>query len=1347
MTARPDAREVRQIPGGATARGGGCIRWSPGERLQHLFERQCDELRSRGGRSRPAIDAGGDVLTYHELDARANQLARYLLGCGVRGGDRVGLLFDQAVHSYVGMLAVLKLNAAYVPLDTGFPPDRVSYIVGDAAVRTVLTQSHLAAKVGQLPAVPVCMDEVAAAVSAEDADRLTDRETGPPVDELCYIIYTSGSTGRPKGVAVEHAAICNFVRVAAERYGLRPDDRVYQGMTIAFDFAVEEIWVPLLVGATLVPKPAGASLVGPDLADFLADRAVTAMCCVPTLLATLDRDLPRLRFLLVSGEACPQDLVARWHRPGRRFLNVYGPTEATVTATWTTVRPDRPVTIGQPLPTYSVAILDPRDGRAVPPGQVGEIGIAGVGLARGYVNRPDLTDAAFVPDFLGLPDNPSGRIYRTGDLGRVNADGELEYLGRIDSQVKVRGYRIELTEIESVLLQVPGIAQAVADTYEPAPGAVELVAYYSRHTGDGAPDRERLLQLLRDRLPGYMVPAYLEELAAIPMLPSDKADRKRLPPPRGPRALAAQQAFTAPQGDVEATLAGVLAGVLGLEQVSVTSHFFADLGANSLLMAQFCAAVRCRDGLPAVSIKDVYLHPTLRDLAGALADSERPPVVPAGAPATARASSRQYVLCGALQLVIFLTYTGMSSLVLVAGYEVVSAGTGLVDRYLRSVLFGVGALVYLCSGPVVAKWLLVGRWTVREIPIWSLAYIRFWTVKTLVRTNPLALFRGSPLYVLYLRALGARIGRGVVIFGAMPVCSDLLTVGDGTVIRKDAAVSCYRAVGGVIQTGPVTIGRNAFVGEKTAVDIWTAMGDDSQLGHASALYAGQRVPAGQRWHGSPAQPAEVDYRAVPPAVCSTRRRFTYGSVQLLTLVAVYVPVGLGSVTGLLAAWLGGGYADPTQVGYYRNLLAVTAVLFFGGLLVGLAVVFSVPRVLHRLLRPDRVYPLYGVHYSVQRTIARLTNLAAFTDLFGDSSYIVHYLRGLGYDLSRVVQTGTNFGTELRHETPYLAHVGTGTMVSDALSIMNADFSSSSFRVSPVRIGAHNFLGNNLAFPTGARTGDDCLFGTKTMIPIDGPVREGVGLLGSPCFEIPRSVQRDRAVRVPVTEADRLRRLAAKNRYNLATMGLYLLVNYALLVCVTLLGLLAAGLYGGAGPLVVPVTLLAVLVFRILYGVLVERGLALHFRRLRPRLCSIYDAYFWWHERLWKLGGTALFSGTPFKPVTWRLYGVRVGRRLFDDGCGIPEKTLVTIGDDCTLNAGTVIQCHSLEDGVFKSDHTRLGDRCTLGMESFVHYGVSVGDGTLLEPDSFLMKGQETAPGSRWGGNPAVELAVCPDRDG
>ncbi|MDI3329751.1 MAG: amino acid adenylation domain-containing protein [Micrococcus sp.] len=438
------------------------VRWSPGERLDHLFEQRVDELRNSGQSHRLAVDAEDGAFTYPALEERANRLARHLVRRGVRAGDRVGLLFDHALDAYTGMLATLKLNAAYVPLDPGFTVDRIAYVCRDAGVRAVLTRSFHLESLEAVAATVVVMDAEAGAIAAQPAHRLGADERGDPVDELAYVIYTSGTTGRPKGVAIEHASICNFVRVAAEVYGITGQDRIYQGMTIAFDFSVEETWVPWMAGATLVPKPAGAALVGQDLHDFLVERRITGLCCVPTLLSTLEDDLTRLRFLLVSGEACPADLITRWHRPDRRFLNAYGPPEATVTATWTTLAPDRRVTIGVPLPTYSVVILEPGSDRVVARGGVGEICIGGIALATGYLNRPDLTARAFIEDSIGLPNNPSGRIYRTGDLGRIGRDGDIEYLGRIDARVKIRGYRIELTEIESVLMRPPGIARAVA---------------------------------------------------------------------------------------------------------------------------------------------------------------------------------------------------------------------------------------------------------------------------------------------------------------------------------------------------------------------------------------------------------------------------------------------------------------------------------------------------------------------------------------------------------------------------------------------------------------------------------------------------------------------------------------------------------------------------------------------------------------------------------------------------------------------------------------------------------------------------------------------------------------------
>lgn len=806
-----------------------------------------------------------------------------------------------------------------------------------------------------------------------------------------------------------------------------------------------------------------------------------------------------------------------------------------------------------------------------------------------------------------------------------------------------------------------------------------------------------------------------------------------------------------PVAEAERALADVLADVVGVGKVDADSNFFEELGADSLVMAKFCARVRKRDDLPSVSMKDVYRHPTVSGLAAALAAGPAPGTSPAPAAVPKAPAPRaltglpQYVLCGVLQLLTFLGYSYLLALVTVRGYDWISAGAGVADVYARSVVFGVAAFVSLCALPILLKWILIGRWTPGEIPVWGLAYVRFWVVKTLLRANPLVLFVGSPVYVLYLRALGARIGKGVTIFSRnLPVCADLLSIGDGTVLRKDTFFTCYRAHGGRIRTGSVTLGKDVVVSEASVLDIDTSLGDGSQLGHASSLHTGQSVPDGEHWHGSPAQHTDVDYAVVAPAPCGTRRRAVHGTLQLLSVLLVYMPLAVGGVGILLAEAphladvLEPGQSGPAQWTFYRDALLMSLVLFFGALPLGLLLMAAVPRLLNRAITPGRVYPLYGFHYGMHRAITLITNRKFVNRLFGDSSAIVHYLRYLGYDLSRVEQTGSNFGTEVKHESPFLSSVGRGTMVADGLSVNNADFSSTSFRVMRTSIGPRNFLGNRIAYPTRGRTGDNCLLATKVMVPVDGKVREGVGLLGSPSFEIPRTVQRDRTFD-ELKSGDGLHRLlAAKNRHNAATMCWYLLVRWVYFFWVTLLASCAAELYPSYGASVVALANVLILLTGAVYFVLVER-VNTAFHAPGPLFCSIYDRDFWRRERYWKVPSETylqLFNGTPFKNLLWRLLGVRIGRRVFDDGAALTERTMVALGDGCTLNQGSVVQCHSQEDGAFKSDRTAIGGGSTLGVGAFVHYGVTIGEGAELAPDSFLMKGEVVPQQARWGGNPA-----------
>ena len=1198
----------------------------------------------------------------------------------------------------------------------------------------------------------ITLDTAEAEIAGQNAERLSPAETDPQADPLCYIIYTSGSTGNPKGVAIEHPSICNFVRVAAEVYGIKQDDRVYQGMTIAFDFSVEELWVPLVVGATLVPGRADTNLLGADLADFLFDRKVTALCCVPTLLATIERDLPDLRFILVSGEACPRDLVSRWHQPGRTFLNAYGPTEATVTCTLTELHPETPVTIGGPLPTYSIVVLDEHEDKLVEDGGMGEIAVAGIGLAKGYVNRDDLTEKAFVPDFLDIENNPSKRIYRTGDLGRIDDKGEVEFHGRIDTQVKVRGYRIELTEIESVFMEAPEVAAAVVDTYEPEPGTVELVAYYTLKDETQELASDALSKLLRSRLPAYMVPGYVEKLDEIPMLPSNKADRKSLPAPTGARFIATGGEVVAPRNETEEIIAAALAEVLEIKEVSVEDNFFFDLGAHSLLMAQLSAALRERLPGTDLSMRDIYLHPTVAGLAELMAQSAaEADTKPAGAEKRAphRASDAAYYGCGALQALTYLigsaalVYTG------VIGFEWAIAPATMLETFMRMVVLGAVYLTGILVLPIAAKWLLIGKWRADVIPVWSLSYYRFWLVKTLVQMSPVRAIGGAPLYNVYLRLLGASIGEDVVILSkSLPVCTDLLTIGDGTILSEDTQIPTYRAEGGYIETGPVTLGCDVFVGEGSVLDIDTVMEDDSQLGHASSLQRGQRVPAGKRFHGSPSHETTTNFNRVGGLPSSTLRKVAYFGTQivvgyLILLPAAFVAIyqGYDWLKTSFPQFAGGdASAFAPTAGSLLALGAVGFALFVLGLIASVAAIAVVPRVLNLFVEEGKTYPLYGLQYFLFRLIKAMTNSKYFNVLFGDSSYVVHYLKGVGYDLLNLKQTGSNFGTNQKHDNPFLCKIGSGTMVSDGLAMMNCQMTSTSFRLGQVHIRENSFVGNIVHYPSDGKTGENCLLASRVMIPIDGPVRENVGLLGSPAFEIPRSVERDKfeGADDPEFIAEGLR---GKNVRNLIGILSVLAVQGVYASLSVVLGYVAFWLYLQHG-------VVALVAYAPLFGLFTLAYFTLHARwslgggRMDPKAISIYDPYFWSVEHYWKRNEVRIlqgFAGTPFKNLMSRLLGVKVGRKVFDDGCFVTEKTMAEIGDYCTLNASSCIQCHSLEDAFFKSDYVVLGEGCTVGPNAYIQYGVTMGDAAVLETDAYLMKGEVLEAGSTWVGNPARPL--------
>lgn len=548
-----------------------------------------------------------EQLSYSELNVKANSLARYLRKAGVDRDVLVGLFVDRSLEMLAGLLGIMKAGGAYVPLDPAHPKERLAFMLADTAAPVILTERHLLEKLPQTKSRIICLDTDWPEIAAESGEDL-DIEVYP--ENIAYLIYTSGSTGQPKGVLIAHRGLCNLSEAQLSCFGVKPENRLLQFASLTFDASIFEIAMGLRAGASLYFASLDSVMPGPRLARLLAENKISNVTLPPSVLAALpDSQLPDLKTIIVAGEACSARLVSQWEQ-GRRFFNAYGPTETTVWASLalcangSTAPP-----IGRPIPNVRIYLLDPNL-RPVPPGVPGELHIGGPGLARGYLNRPDLTAEKFIPDpFSGLA---AERLYKTGDLARYLPDGNIEFLGRIDHQVKINGLRIELGEVEVVLSNHPAVREAVVMAREDARGENRLVAYIEID-GRTEPSTSELRAYIKEKLPDYMIPSAFVILDAFPLTSNGKVDRRALPAPDN--ALREfQQDRSVPRNIFEEMLAGVWAKVLGTDEVGIHANFF-ELGGNSILATQVTSRIS-ESFQVELPLRSIFESPTVAQLAG-----------------------------------------------------------------------------------------------------------------------------------------------------------------------------------------------------------------------------------------------------------------------------------------------------------------------------------------------------------------------------------------------------------------------------------------------------------------------------------------------------------------------------------------------------------------------------------------------------------------------------------------------------------------------------------------------------------------------------------------------------------
>ena len=1265
------------------------------------------------------------ALTYGELARRAAQVAHFLHGRGVTRGDRIVICLPRGLDQFAAILGILQAGAAYVPVDWGFPAERIDFIATDAAAAMILTTQERAADFAHQHVVP--FDDRLGEIATGEAWRYTRASTGATPDDLAYIIYTSGTTGRPKGVAIRHRNIAHLVRAESAILGLTVDDVVFQGFSLAFDMSLEEMWPAFLAGAQLVVSSEALAKSGPDVALAIAREGVSVWHCVPSLLAVVDTPLPGVRMINLGGEACPPDLARRWARPGLRLLNTYGPTETSVTATWAELRAGAPVTIGTPLPGYRAWIVDEA---LVPvaPGMPGELVIGGPGVGEGYIGLPDQTAAKFVTLTLDPEIGPE-RIYRSGDLVALDAAGDIVFAGRIDTQVKIRGYRVELGEIEAAIGDDLAVAAVVCSLFA-ADGVETLVAYVVARPG-ATVEPLRIAAALKARLPSYMRPGLYEILDRLPLLVSGKVDRKALPAPVA-RAPAAD--LEPPATALETEIHRAWSEIFAPLPVSVIADFFDDLGGHSLRAARAVSRARQLPGLADLSINDLYAAPTVRSLAARLTARG------AGAGATMAAAfvpvpPLRFALCAAAQtlaLPFVYAFAGLQWLLPYLAY-VYWASNGLSRAEAAAAAAGafVALPPLLLLASVAFKWLVIGRTRAGEFPLWGAYYFRWWLVRRVLETVASQYLAGTPAYATYYRLLGARVGRDALLLCDFIDAADLVTIGDGASLDAGSMLATSAVEGGLLKLGPVAVGARATIGAMAVIGRGATVGDDAMLDELSALGTGRSLPPAERWSGSPAAAAGAHIAIRPPAPGPLRRRVVALALLVaagLLPIAALLPIAPGLLAMIEVDWSTEGYSFVA----FSPLLAAAYVVLMCALM-AVAKWALLGRV-----RPG-VHSVWSGFYIRFWIVRQLGNLALeLLHPIYATLFVRPWFRLMGASVGRRAEIST--ATAVVHD---LVTIGAESFIADGVVLGAARTEPGLIRLMPTVIGRRTFIGNSALIPGGSTLGDDALIGVLSRPPADPGLAATAGAtwFGSPPLRLPA-----RQVATMFDEGARFnppRRLVAA-RLAMETLRTILPLS----IFISLLSLLLS-VIGDLADLPDAATAIALWFAPLYLGFVAVAGLivvALKWivvGRYAPVTKPLWSFFVWRTELVTatyeNLAVNLLLEplrGTPWLAAYFRLMGARIGARAYIDTTDMTEFDLVEIGDDAALNDAAGLQTHLFEDRVMKVSHVRIGARATVGSLAIVLYDSLIENGAELGDLSVLMKGETLAAGTAWEGSPA-----------
>ena len=1304
--------------------------------LADIYRRVTDHYKNK-----TALIYGDKQLSYLQLDRWSDEIASFITLQGIGTGQSVGIWQSRGLHLHALVLGIVKSGAAYVPLDREMPEERLQVVMQEVGAAACFSDGN-----------PSLNCPVFTVPDFQDVGKSEPTPAGPGINDRAYVLYTSGSTGKPKGIPILHRNICHLIHSEQSVLNILSEDKVYQGFSVSFDMWCEETWISLFAGATIWIADATTAKSIDELSDVLRREKITVLHAVPSLLAVIDDDIPTLRIINAGGEACTEAVLNRWSKPGKNvFYNSYGPTETTVTSTMVALKPGDAITIGGPLPNYNLAVID-EGFNLLPTGQQGQLVISGPGVCEGYVNRPELTREKFLVKPASLNELPGDRIYLSGDSVVMQTDGSIDFHGRLDDQIKLRGFRIELGEIEVKLNELVGVSAAAVALKKDAGGQDQLVGYVTVKAGLSFDAHSARLALAK-LLPTYMVPLIISVLDLMPRLPSGKIDRKVLPVPKALLQMQVQQdvAFDLDAPLSERVIAG-LRQVFPGQEINAQSDFFTDLGGHSLLAATFTSLLRKEANVQHASLKDIYTNRPISNLIIAWEQAEKRSEEQ---PNTFKEHFNKvpllrYYLCTVAQsfsLLVIYALFAVQIFVPYLGYYYVVAKTesGREDRGIAIII---ALLLYCLVPPLLSllsiglKWLVLGRVKEGEYPLWGVYYFRYWFVDTALRLVPAQFMNGTPIYPLYLRLLGVRVAKNAQLSSFTVGAYDLLEIGDDASLSSAVIIDNVSVDNGLIKFSKVKIGDHAYIGSSAILSGGSTVEDWGELQDLSHLQSGKTIKAYEVWKGSP---AEKLYEAKPqelPQPLKTKyvKLKSYGF--LFTILLLVFPIAV--LLPLLPVIEILNYLDlkspDYNFSYFINVPLLTLLYI---------VIYSLETVvLSRLLlsgiKPG-TYPIFSSTY-VRKWLSDQLISTALTVLHPiyATVFVSFFFRMLGAKIGKNTEIST-----ASNVTHTMLEIGSESFIADAVTLGEEDIRAQRLILADTKIGNSSFVGNSALIPQGYQLGDNMLIGVLSVPPTitqqnDNPLGDW---FGSPAIGLPRRQGSGQYPAGLTTNPSWQRKIA---RGIIETIRI--LLPETVIICCSVLFIAYCHdlvkdrtisqilwqlpklpfyylFYMGLPALLIPVLLKWIVIGK--------------FKEEQNPM---------WTHKVWRSEAITttyealavpfildFLRGTPFLPMALRLFGVKIGKRVWLNTTDITEYDMVTIGDDTALNEDCGPQTHLFEDRVMKVGKVDIGDRCTIGARSIILYDSEIGDDVKFEPLSLVMKGEKIASDTKWTGSPIQAL--------